>query len=115
MQTADDIKAMYRRALRQTVIVRRYTGEDEPRPKIDATCRANAKQYSGAELTGNILQGDHKVIVYADDIVAGGIALPLLASDNLVVDGNQLTITTPPGTRKALDGTLIAYEIQARG
>lgn len=110
--TANDMKAMYRRVLLQTVTVRRYSGS--PRTPTDAACAANERLYNAMELVGTISQGDHRVIVLADDIEAGGIALPLTTFDKVVVDDVELAVKVP-GERKALDGTLVAYEIQARG
>lgn len=112
MTEADALKADYRSFLLQTVTIRRYSGT--PRVPMDVAAAGNARLYSSTELIGTIAQGDQKVIVMAEDIAAGGISLPLTTFDKVVIGGVEYAVKLP-NERKALDGTLIAYEIQARG
>jgi hypothetical protein len=111
MTEADALKADYRSFCLQTVIVRRYAADRTP---TDAQCAGNARLYNASELVGTITQGDQRVIVLADDIATGGISLPLTTFDKVVVGGVEFAVRSP-NERKALDGTLIAYEVQARG
>ena len=41
--TADEIKAHYAAELKETIIVRRYTGSGTNRPKFDAQVRGKAR------------------------------------------------------------------------
>lgn len=112
--TADEIKAHYAAELQETIIVRRYTGAGANHPKFDAEVRGKAWGYSAKELVGAIVQGDQRVLVYVDDLIAKGFALPVTTLDKLVVKGKEIAIVNP-GQRKAQDGTLVVYDLQARG
>lgn len=112
--TADELKAHYAAELDETIIVRRYTGSGASRPRFDAEVRGKAWGYSAKELVGSIQQGDTRVIVLVSDLIDKGFALPLTSADKVVVKGREIAIISP-GTRKAPDGTVVAYDIQARG
>jgi hypothetical protein len=112
--TADELKAHYAAELVETIIVRRYTGSGSNRPKFDAEVRGKAWGYSATELIGSIQQGDQRVLILVDDLIAKGFALPVTSSDKLVVKGKEIAIVSP-GHRKAPDGTLVVYDVQARG
>ncbi len=112
--TADEIKAHYAAELKETIIVRRYTGSGTNRPKFDAAVRGKAWDFSDRELIGSIQQGDQRVLVYVDDLIEKGFALPLTSADKVVVKGKEIAIISP-GQRKAEDGTLVVYDLQARG
>lgn len=111
---AAEIKAHYAAELKETIIVRRYTGAGANRPKFDAEVRGKAWGYSAKELVGAIQQGDQRVIVLVDDLIAKGFALPITSADKVVVKGREIAIINP-GQRKAPDGTLVVYDLQARG
>jgi hypothetical protein len=111
---ASEIKAAYALELKETVGVRRYTGAGASRPRFDVFVRGKAVPYGATELIGTVVQGDTKVLLLAQDIITGQMALPITTNDFVVVKGRQLAIINP-AERKAPDGTLIAYEIQARG
>lgn len=113
MNTAE-IKAHYAAELKETIIVRRYTGSGTNRPKFDAEVRGKAWGYSAKELIGSIQQGDQRVLVYIDDLIEKGFALPVTSADKVVVKGKEIAIISP-GFRKAPDGTLVVYDMQARG
>jgi hypothetical protein len=116
MLSAAEIKAAYREALQQRVTVRRYTGAGANRPRFDAEdIRANARAFGSDELIGGIVQGDTKVILLVEDIIAAQMRLPLTTADKIVTKGRELAIQTTPKERKALDGTLVAYELHCRG
>lgn len=115
--TPAEIRAQYAQDLKETVIVRRYTGAGASRPKFDAAVRGKAWGYGPKELTGAIQQGDTRVLVLVEDLIAKGMTLPLTPSDKLLVEGRpgvELAIIAPR-LRKAEDGTAIAYDVQARG
>lgn len=111
---AAEIKAHYAAELKETIIVRRYTGAGATRPKFDAEARGKAWGYSGSELIGDIQQGDQRVLVLVDDLIDNGFTLPVTANDKVVVKGKEIAIVSP-GQRKAPDGTLVVYDLQARG
>ena len=112
--TADDIKAHYAAELQEPVIVRRYTGAGNSRPKFDAEVRGKAWGYNAQELVGSIVQGDQRVLVLVDDLISAGFALPVTSADKLVVKGREIAIVSA-GQRKAPDGTICVYDLQARG
>ena len=112
---ADEIKAMYRDMCQMPFVIRRYTGASGSRTKTDCNVTGHARLYSGKELIGTIVQGDLAVIVLVDDLVAGSFTLPITTFDKVVIDGKEYAILAPIGQRKALDSTLIACELQARG
>lgn len=112
--TADELTAHYASELGEIIIVRRYTGAGASRPRFDAEVRGKAWGYSAKELVGSIQQGDTRVIVLVADLIEKGVTLPLTSADKLIVKGREISIISP-GTRKAQDGTLVAYDIQARG
>lgn len=114
--SAADIKASYRDACQQTVTLRVYSGLGATRTHSDYTAAGNAQVYGATELSPGIAQGDVKCIVITDDLVTAGLTLPVTTSDKfkLVVDAKEYSIKAVL-TRKALDGTLIAYELQGRG
>lgn len=110
----DELKEMYRRHVTQPIILRRFTGSGVNRPQFDALVNGSAKNYGAHELLGSIVQGDQRIIVLAEDLINRQFALPLTVNDKVVVNGKELAIMSV-GARDALDGTLIAYELQARG
>lgn len=115
--TADELKAQYAQDLKEAVVVRRYTGLGSNRPKFEVTVRGKSWGYAPKELVGAIQQGDTRVLLLVDDLITKGMALPLTASDKLLVEGRagvELAIIAPR-LRKAEDGTPVAYDIQSRG
>lgn len=111
--TADELRAMYRDFCQMPFKIRRYTGT--PRAPVDVDVTGHIRLYSGKELAGPVVQGDKAVIVLVDDLVAGGFALPITTFDKVVEGGREFAIQPGPGERKALDGTVIAYDLQVRG
>jgi hypothetical protein len=112
--TADEIKAHYAAELQETIIVRRYTGAGANRPHFDAAARGKAWGYSVKELVGTVQQGDTRVLVFTDDLIAKGFSLPLTSSDKVVVKGRELAIINP-AVKKAPDGKVVVNDLQARG
>jgi len=97
------------------VTIRRYTGSGLNRPRFDAKARARVTGYVPSELVGTINQGDRRVICSAEDLVNAGFAMPVTATDKIVVHGRELAIVSVDDNTRRLQGELIALEIQARG
>jgi hypothetical protein len=114
MSTATAIKASYASKLKETIIIRRYTGSGQNRPRFDAAVRGKSIAYQAEEFVGPVLQGDRRVFLLVEDIIARQMALPITATDKVVVKGRELAIINP-AERSADDGTLVAYELQCRG
>jgi len=121
MATPEQIKASYRRNLKETVVIRRFTGTGTNRPKFEASARAQVVGYAPHELIGGIVQGDRKIILYADDLIeqgwapAPGTRRLITENDFAVVRGAQLAIIAADDSTRRVDGTLIAFELQVRG
>lgn len=112
------VKAHYARTLKERVTLRRYiagtTGSN--RPRFDAEgVRARTVGYEPHELVGAIVQGDRKIIVFADDLLAKGFTLPITTSDSVIVRGKPLSIQAADDSTRRIDGELIAIELQVRG
>ena len=71
--------------------------------------------YYGTELVGTIQQGDRKVILLADDLLAAQFALPLKKGDKIVIRGRETNIEAPDDNTRRVRGVLVAYELQVRG
>ncbi|MEO3386009.1 hypothetical protein [Mesorhizobium sp. CAU 1741] len=116
--TPEQIKADYRRsmdAVGEIVTIRRYTGNGPNRPRFDADVRARVVDYEPDELVGPIVQGDRKLIVLAEDLIAAQVPLDLRKGDKVVVRGRELNIEAPDDNTRRVAGVLIAYELQVRG
>jgi len=116
--TPDQCKSTYARmidAVGEPILIRRYAGTGSNRPKFEVTVRARVTGFHETELVGLILQGDTKLIVLADDLVASQFAMPVRKGDKVVVRGKELNVEDPDGNTRRVQGVLIAYEIQARG
>lgn len=116
--TPDEARDSYRRAMDvagETILIRRYAGAGANRPRFDAPVRARVMDYVPHELIGSIVQGDRKLIVLAEDMVAAQIPLDLRAgtNDKVVVRGRELTIKAVDDSTRRIRGELIAFEIQA--
>lgn len=112
--TDDELRTSYQNDLQETLTVRRYTGTGSARAVENASVKGRQRRKGAAELAGQIKQHDYFVVIYADDMTAGGVDLPLLLSDKIVVDSVELGIRhiIP---RTSPTGTLIAYELECRG
>lgn len=112
----ETVKASYRRNLKDTITLRRYTGSGTSRPRFDAeNIRANVAGYQPHELIGTIMQGDRKIIVLVEDLINKNFTLPVTSNDKVVIDGKELAILAPDGSTREVNGVLIAYELQVRG
>lgn len=116
--TPDEVKASYREAMDASCTVfaiRRYTGSGVNRPRFDVNVRGRITGYAPHELVGAVQQGDRKVIVLVEDLIAAQFPLPVTANDKLILLGKEIAIITVDGSTRSVQGVLIAYELQARG
>lgn len=115
--TTDQIAADYRRAMDavgEVVTFRRFTGSGSARPRFDADVRARVMDYTPDELVGTIVQGDRKLILLAEDLIAAQVPPPR-KGDKIVVRGKELNIEAVDDNTRRVQGVLIAYEMQVRG
>ena len=115
--TPEIVRQRYARALSRfsRVTIRRYYGTGAPRPYHEKICRGREVQYKPTEIVAPILQGDWKIILLAEDLETGAVALPLLPTDKAVVRGKVLTIAGIDDKKRRFGDVLCAYELQVRG
>jgi hypothetical protein len=99
----------------ESISIRRFTGTGVTRTYVDTNARARVIDYQERELVGTIQQGDRKIIMLVDDLIAGGFAVPVTANDKVVLRGKMISIVSVDDSTRRVQGELIAYEIQARG
>lgn len=107
-------RAMYRRQIQAQgglVTLKRGTSPDAPETAFKARCTGYAPQ----EMTGDLQQGDVKVIFLADDL--GDFPLPIKAksTDAIWQDGRKMTVQAVDDQTRRVAGVLIAYELRVRG
>lgn len=115
--TPDEIKADYRDVLAkrgEAILIRRYTGVGPNRPRFDAEVRARVMAYEPHELVGNIVEGERRAIILAEDLIAAQIALPLVVGDNLkaVVRGKEVAVKAVDDNTRRVAGELVAIELR---
>jgi hypothetical protein len=113
--TADELKAQFREFCLQTLKIRRYTGLGAARTHTDYAASGNLQVYGAAQLVGGVTQGDQRAIMIAGDLTTAGLTLPVTTDDKAVTDDGREVSIKAVLPRRALDGTLIAYELQVRG
>lgn len=99
----------------ETIAIRRYSGTGAGRTYVDRDCLARVTGYSPSELVGSIIQGDRKVIVLADDLDGESPPFAIAKTDKVVVRDKELAIMMVDDSTRRVGGTLIAYELTARG
>jgi hypothetical protein len=112
------VQQSYRRELTrhgETIQIRRYSGTGPGRTFVDTPAQARVRGYQPQELVNTIQQGDRNVIVLAEDLVNGGFAMPVLASDKCIVRGKELAIQGVDDSTRRVGEVLIAVELQVRG
>ncbi len=78
--------------------------------------RALIMTYTEQELTGNMQEGDRKVLMLANDVVASGIPLPILAKqDRLLFGTSTFVVQYVDETSHRTGGQLLAYELRVSG
>jgi hypothetical protein len=116
--TPQSILEAYRRMMDivgEHILVRRYTGTGVNRPRFDVDVRARVTDYRPEELVGAVVQGDRKVILLAEDLLAAQLSLPITATDKVVIRGHECAVIAPNDSTRRVQGKLIAYELTARG
>lgn len=104
---------MYRRQVAahgSLVTLRRGAGPGAP----EVTFKARLTGYSPQEMTGDLQQGDVKVIFLAEDL--GDFPPPIKTrSDAIWQDGRKMTVQAVDDQTRRVAGELIAYELRVRG
>lgn len=118
--TPDAVQDAYRRALGslgngEEILMRRYTGTGSNRPRFDVAVAARVVDYMPNELVGDIKQGDRRLIVLAEDLVARQYPMPVKRTDRVVVRGKECSIEALDDNTRRIGSTLIAYEMRVRG
>lgn len=108
--------ATYSREFEQRgeVVTLRRTGS----PNIErGGIRAIPIGYSPEELVAGISQGERRLLLSNDDIVASGFPLPLKenSSDSIIMRGRKLTIAAIDDSTHRIAGDLAAYQVQVKG
>jgi len=111
------VPATYARQLEQRgeeITVRRIVPNDDP---IQATVRAIVTGYDPDELVSGINQGDRKVILSYEDLVAKSFPVPLKegSTDRVIVRGRAMMIAAIDDSTHRVAGTLNAIQIRATG
>jgi hypothetical protein len=108
--------SLYRRTLKEVVFLRHYSGAGAARVPFNTLAHARVTGYMPNEIVsgGAVQQGDRKVILLAEDLVAAG-TLPPVKGDMIVVRGRELNIQSVDDNTRRDGAELIAYVIQARG
>lgn len=115
MSTVEQERSLYRRTLKESLVVRRYTGPANSRTAHDYACRGRVFGDRPVELIGSANQYDYKAIVFAQDLVDLGFSFPITSADKLVYRGKELSITFPDMATRSAGDTTIAYELMVRG
>lgn len=116
--TPERVKQTYRQMIAdngEPILIRRYTGVGTSRPRFDTEVRARVTGYTSDELVGGIVQGDRKIILLVQDLIDRQFALPIVASDKVVVRGKEMAIISPDDSTRRIENVLVAYELTARG
>ncbi|GBD48096.1 hypothetical protein [Methylopila sp. Yamaguchi] len=113
--TPEQAKAAYRRQIGRNggpVTLRRgLSGGGGP----EVTFKARVTGYEPQELTGNVQQGDSKVIFMADDL--GDFPMPIKSgsTDAILQGARKMTVQAVDDQTRRVAGVLIAYELRVRG
>lgn len=118
--TPDQARSACRRALGnfETVTFRRYSGSTPSRTATNyADIPARVMEFTAEELVGPIVQGDRKLIVMHDDLVAANYPLPIPtgANSKIVVRGKEVQVKSVDGDTRRCAGECIAYDIVVGG
>ncbi len=94
----------------ETVIIRRYTGSGNPRPKTEVTVPAFVRPLEAEELVGNIDSTFANVILSPTHV---GDLLPLKKDDKVVVDNKERNVELPK--RYKMQGVLVRMKLMIGG
>ena len=97
----------------ENVIIRTYdVGADT---FTDKTVRARVVDFTPDQLVGPLVQGDRKLIMLAEDVVATGVTLALTSNCKVLVRGKELQVKAIDDNTRRVQGDLIAYELVVGG
>lgn len=105
---------MYRRRIGAhggLVTLRRGSGEGAP----EVTFKAWITGYAAQEMFGDVLQGDSKVILLAEDLAAFPLPIKTRSTDAIWSNGRKMTVQAVDEQTRRVAGELIAYELRVRG
>jgi len=98
------------------VTVRRYYGTGDSRSHFDyGPMRARQSGYGADELVGDVVQGDRRVILLAEDVYAHRFPVPVRRNDRLLIAGEELNVEAVDDNTRRISGALMAYELRVRG
>lgn len=110
------IAAAYRRqisAYGEPVTLWRPATETAAEVRLE-NLRARVRSFLPRELTGEVQQGDRKVILLAEDVA--GFPLPILSGiDRVIWGGRTLVVTAVDDATRRVAGTPIAYDLTVTG
>ncbi|WP_020178083.1 hypothetical protein [Methylopila sp. M107] len=112
--TPEQARADYRGALGRVgglVTLKRGAGG----PNLEATFKARVIGYAPNEQTGDVQQGDSKVIFLAEDLGSFPVPIKEQSVDAIWQDGRKLTVQAVDDQTRRIAGVLIAYELRVRG
>lgn len=116
--TPEASRASHRRLIAahgEPISIRRYTGTGTARPRFDWQGRARVTAFAPEALAGGLQQGDQKIIVLAEDLIAEQFPVPPRKHDKCVVRGRELNIEAVDDNTRRIAGVIIAYELAVRG
>lgn len=101
-------KAAYLRGLTDLVTVTRGT-------TTVAGVRARVIEATPDPLPGGLAQIGRRAILYADDLIAGGIILPLIANDRVVWNGRTMAVNAGDDATRRIGEVTIAVDVGLMG
>jgi hypothetical protein len=117
--TPEQAAGMYRRAMAnfEDVKFRTYSGSGLSQTSADKTVKGRPVGLDDNELVGPITQGEFKVIVLHEDLIAQSVTLPIStgANSKMVVRGKEVQVKYVDRHTRALAGTPIGYDITVIG
>lgn len=116
--TPEEARGHYREfitSIGEQVLIRRYFGTGSTRPKYEAQAWAKVAGYDPQVLAGQMQQGDRHLIVLAEDLEDAQFSLPITSNDRVEIGGKELAISVPDDFTRRIAGTVVAYDLIARG
>lgn len=94
----------------EAVVVRRLGS-----PNVEANARARVTGYRLDEISSGIAQGSRRVLLSVEDLIDAGWPVPPRRNDKIVVRGRVLNVEQVDDSTHLVAGTLMAYQIEAKG
>lgn len=114
----EEVASHYREMIDEVgemITLRRYYGTGDNRSWFDADVKARVTGYDPEALAGSMLQGDRRVVLMYEDVIAKQFPTPLSSGDWIIYDGRELAVVMPDGSTRRVQGVTIAYDLIARG